>query len=45
MLESLIGREQTDALLGDLTLSAYMTDPEELLALRRKVNALIVENT
>lgn len=44
-LESLIGREQTDTLLGDLTLSAYMTDPEELLALRRKVNALIVENT
>ena len=43
-LESLIGREKTDALLGDMTLERYMRHPGELEALRRRVNELILEN-
>ncbi len=40
-LESLIGREETNALLGDMTLTDYPRKAEELLMLRSRINQLI----
>jgi len=41
-LASLIGYEKTDALLGDMTLTRYPSEAQEILDLRAKVNQLIL---
>ncbi len=44
-LESLVGFDRANDLLGDMTLTHYMRDAGELYALRHEINRLIMEET